>query len=248
MSDLLVLSAAGFVAGVMNAMAGGGTFVTIPALVWMGTPSLVANASSTVALFPGQLASTWAYRSNLADFGAVSLRSLLIVSIAGGFAGALLLLLTPERAFEVIIPWLLLIATLTFAFGAQAGAALRRHVRIGPVMLLGLQFVLAIYGGYFGGGVGIMMMAAWSLLQSADLRIMTPARTCLVAATNAVAVICFMVAGVVEWSATLAMLIAAIVGGYAGARLALAMNVKVLRAAILFISSAMTLAFFQRAY
>jgi uncharacterized protein len=247
-NDLVVLSAAGFVAGVMNAMAGGGTFVTIPALVWMGTPSLVANASSSVALFPGQLASTWAFRSNLAGLGAVSLRSLLIVSVAGGFAGALLLLLTPERAFEAIIPWLLLIATLTFAFGAQAGAALRRHMRIGPATLLGLQFVLAIYGGYFGGGVGIMMMAAWSLLQSADLRIVTPARTCLVAATNAVAVICFMVAGIVEWSATLAMLIAAIAGGYAGARLALAMNVKLLRAVILVISSAMTLAFFQRAY
>jgi uncharacterized protein len=247
-SDLVVLSAAGFAAGVMNAMAGGGTFVTIPALVWAGTPSLVANASSTVALFPGQLASTWAYRSNLANLGAVSLRSLLIVSIAGGFAGALLLLLTPERTFDAIVPWLLLIATLTFAFGAQAGAALRRHIRIRPATLLALQFVLAMYGGYFGGGVGIMMMAAWSLLQSADLRIMTPARTCLVAATNAVAVICFMVAGVVEWSATLAILIAAITGGYAGARLTLAMNVKVLRAVILVISSAMTLAFFQRAY
>ena len=112
MSDLLVLSAAGFIAGVMNAMVGGGTFVTIPALVWTGTSSLAANASSTVALFPGQLASTWAYRKHLANFGAVSLRALLIVSIAGGFAGALLLLLTPERTFEVIIPWLLLVATL----------------------------------------------------------------------------------------------------------------------------------------
>ena len=87
MNELAVLSAAGFVAGVMNAVAGGGTFVTIPALVWAGTPSLVANATSTVALFPGQLASTWAYRDNLADLGAVSLRSLLIVSLIGGLAG-----------------------------------------------------------------------------------------------------------------------------------------------------------------
>ena len=248
MNELAVLSGAGFMAGVMNAMAGGGTFVTIPALVWAGMPSLVANASSTVALFPGQLASTWAYRDNLADLGAVSLRSLLIVSIMGGLAGALLLLLTPERAFDAIVPWLLLIATLTFAFGAHAGAALRRHLRIGPASLLAAQFVLAIYGGYFGGGVGIMMMAAWSLLQSADLRVMTPARTCLVAATNAIAVVCFMAAGIVEWAATLAMLVAAIVGGYAGARLALVMNVAVLRAVVLVISSVMTLAFFHRAY
>jgi uncharacterized membrane protein YfcA len=192
------------------------------------------------------LASTWAYRETLASFGAVSLRALLIVSLAGGFAGALLLLLTPERTFEAIIPWLLLVATLTFAFGREAGAALRRHIRIGPAALLVLQFVLAIYGGYFGGGVGIMMMAVWSLLGSADLRVITPARTFLVAATNAVAVICFMVAGAVAWPETLAMLLAAIVGGYAGARLALRMNPTVLRAAILLISSAMTLAFFLR--
>ncbi|HEY7386556.1 MAG TPA: sulfite exporter TauE/SafE family protein [Beijerinckiaceae bacterium] len=248
MNELAVLSVAGFIAGVMNAMAGGGTFVTIPALVWAGTPALVANASSTVALFPGQVASNWAYRQNLSDLGAVSLRSLLIVSILGGLAGALLLLLTPTRAFEAIIPWLLLLATLTFAFGARAGVALRRHLRIGPASLLAAQFVLAIYGGYFGGGVGIMMMAAWSLLQSADLRIMTPARTCLVAATNAIAVLCFVIAGIVEWAATLAILVAAVAGGYAGARLALVMNVRVLRAVILIISSAMTLAFFQRSY
>ncbi|HEX2727625.1 MAG TPA: sulfite exporter TauE/SafE family protein [Beijerinckiaceae bacterium] len=129
MNDLVVLSAAGFVAGVMDAMAGGGTFVTIPALVWAGTPSLVANASSTVALFPGQLASTCAYRGTLADLGAVSLRSLLVVSVSGGFVGSLLLLLTPERAFDVIVPWLLLIATLAFAFGARAGAVRSRNLR-----------------------------------------------------------------------------------------------------------------------
>jgi uncharacterized protein len=248
MSDLLVLGAAGFAAGVMNAMAGGGTFVTIPALVWTGTPSLVANASSTVALFPGQVASTWAYRQHLVSFGAVCLRDLLIVSIAGGFAGALLLLLTSVRAFEAIIPWLLLVATLAFAFGRQAGAVLRRHIRIGPPGLLALQFVLAIYGGYFGGGVGIMMMAVWSLLGSVDLRAMTPTRTLLVGAMNAVAVICFILAGAVEWPATLVMLGSAVVGGYAGARFALRMPSKLLRAVILLISSGMTLAFFLRVY
>jgi uncharacterized membrane protein YfcA len=247
MSDLLVLGAAGFVAGVMNAMAGGGTFVTIPALVWTGTPSLVANASSTVALFPGQLASTWAFREHLASFGGVSLATLLTVSLAGGFAGALLLLLTPERTFEAIIPWLLLVATLTFALGREAGAALRRHIRIGAPSLLALQFALAVYGGYFGGGVGIMMMAVWSLIGTADLRTMTPARTFLVAATNTVAVLCFIAAGAVEWPATLTMLMAAVVGGYAGARLALRMKPTILRAVILVISSAMTLAFFLRA-
>ena len=248
MSALLLLAAAGFLAGTMNAVVGGGTFVTIPALVWAGVPSVLANSSSTVALFPGTLASTWAFREDFAPFGAVSIRGLLIVSVLGGLVGALLLLWTPTRTFDQLIPWLLLVATLAFAFGREAGATLRRVIRIGPGTLLVAQFLLAIYGGYFGGGIGIMMMAAWSLLESVDLRAMSPARVLLVSAMNGIAVVCFIAAGAVLWPEALAILVSAVVGGYGGARIARRIKPNHLRAVILALSSAMTLAFFLRAY
>jgi uncharacterized membrane protein YfcA len=247
MIEFVMLVLAGFVAGAMNAVVGGGTFVSLPAMVWAGVPSVVANASTTVALFPGAVASTWAYREDFASFGQVSIRSLLVVSLIGGLLGALLLLLTPERTFDALVPWLLLVATLAFAFGRQAGAALRRVVRIGPATVLVAQFALAIYGGYFGGGVGIMMMAAWSLLETVDLRTMSPARTLLVSATNGIAVICFIGAGAVRWPETLAVLVSGIAGGYLGARVARGIPVPTLRAIILVVSTAMTAAFFLRA-
>jgi uncharacterized membrane protein YfcA len=248
MSTLLVLTAVGFLAGTMNAVVGGGTFVTIPALIWAGVPSVLANSSSTVALFPGTLASTWGFREDFASFGQVSIRALLSVSLLGGLVGALLLLWTPTRTFDQLMPWLLLAATLAFAFGRDAGAALRRVARIGPAALLVMQFLLGIYGGYFGGGVGIMMMAAWSLLDSVDLKAMSPARVLLVSAMNAIAVVCFIVADAVLWPETLAILVSAVIGGYAGARVARRLTPSHLRAVVLVVSTAMTIAFFVRAY
>src|SRR5262249_27619768 len=146
------------------------------------------------------------------DFGAtepLSLRLLTPISVIGGLAGAMLLLATPARVFDVVIPWLLLLATLTFAAGARAGLALRRVVAIGPRTLPAVQFVLAVYGGYFGGAVGLMMMASWSLLHARDdLKNLAPARVFLTSATNAAAVLWFVVAGAVRWPEALAMSIA----------------------------------------
>lgn len=146
----------------------------------------------------------------------------------GGLVGAVLLLATPARLFDAIIPFLLLLATLTFAFGARAGLALHRVVPIGPGATLPVQFVISIYGGYFGGAVGLMMMATWSLLTAnADLKAMAPARVLLVSAANGAAVLWFIIAGAVRWPATLAMLGAAVVGGCAaGARAAVARGAR----------------------
>jgi uncharacterized membrane protein YfcA len=188
-SHAALLSGAGLLAGAMNAAAGGGSFVTLPALVAVGVPPVEANASSTVALFPGSLASALAYRDDLTPLGGLPLRTLIPVSLAGGLVGALLLLVTPARSFEAIIPWLLLAGSLAFAFGGHAGAALRRVVRIGPPTLLACQFLLGVYGGYFGGAVGIMMMAAWGLFGVSDVRAMNATKVVLVGATNAVAVV-----------------------------------------------------------
>jgi hypothetical protein len=248
MIETLLLVGAGFLAGTMNAVAGGGSFVTLPALVFAGLPSVTANASSTVALYPGSLTSTWAYRQGLSGFGGVPLTALAGTSIAGGLLGAVLLLVTPEVAFNRIVPFLLLLATLTLAFGREAGARLRQVVRIGPATVLPAQFLLAIYGGYFGGAVGIMMMAVWSLLSNADLKAMNPAKTLLVAATNTIAVLCFVAAGAVAWPETLAVLVSGAVGGYFGARAALRMDPRHIRIGVTLIAAGMTAAFFIRAW
>ena len=246
---LLLLAAAGLLAGGMNAIAGGGSFVTFPAMVFAGLPPVIANASSTVALFPGTLASTWAYRRELTGTVDIRLRWMLPASIAGGLCGALLLLFTPEHLFDIVIPWLLLLATLTFAFGAQAGAALRRVVRIGPVTLLVVQFVISLYGGYFGGAVGLMMLAAWGLLTaSVNVKAMAPARTLLVSAANGAAVLLFIGSGVVRWPDTLALLAGAVAGGYGGAHVARRLPPVLVRAIVLLLTATITAVFFRRAF
>src|SRR5689334_6123493 len=165
-------------AGTMNAVAGGGSFVGFPAMVLAGLPPVAANATNTVALFPGTVASTWAYRSMLRGVAGVSLRVLVPVTLLGGMA--ILLLLTPGAAFDLVVPWLLLLATLTFAAGPRPGQWLRHRVRIGRGTLLVIQFLLAIYGGYFGGAVGLMMMAVWTLIDPSELKVLAGARTFLV--------------------------------------------------------------------
>jgi hypothetical protein len=232
----------------MNAVAGGGTFVTLPALIFAGVPSVAANATSTVALFPGTLASAYAYRKDFRSFDDVPIATLLAISVAGGLVGALLLLFTPNKSFDVIVPWLLLIGTVTFAFGPQFSVMLRRHFRIGPGTVKACQFVLSIYGGYFGGAVGIMLMACWSLLGMTDLLAMNAAKTLLVTAMNTVAAICFAIAGLVWWPQTLIMLAAAVIGGYVGARVARRLDPILFRKLISVFYFALTAAFFWRAF
>jgi uncharacterized membrane protein YfcA len=248
MHHYLLLVVAGLLAGTMNAVAGGGSFVGFPAMVFAGLPAIAANATNTVALFPGTLASTWAYRSDLRGVSGISLRVLVPISLVGGTLGAILLLVTPGAAFDLVVPWLLLLATLTFAGGRRLGEWLRRHMRIGRPTFLVIQFILSIYGGYFGGAIGLMMMAVWSLLDGADLKELAGTRTLLVSATNGAAVICFLVAGVVRLPEMLAMMVSAIAGGYYGARLAMILPPNVLRIFVVALSATVTIAFFLRTY
>lgn len=232
----------------MNALAGGGTFVTLPALIAAGVPSVNANTSSTVALFPGQLVSTWTYRDGLGPIGSVPLRSLVIATFIGGALGAVLLLRTPIKTFDIVLPWLMAIATVALALGARLGEILRRRWRIGGPAVVALQFCLGVYGGYFGGGVGIMMMAVWSLLSERTLKSFNAPRTLLVSAANAVAVLIFIAAQAVRWREALVMLVAAALGGYVGALIGRRAPAGIIRAATLLLSVSMTLAFFVRAY
>ncbi len=247
MESWLLLLGAGLLAGAMNALAGGGSFVTLPALIAAGVPSVAANASSTVALYPGGLASAWVYRQGLTQVCGVPIRPMLAVTLAGGLAGALLLLWTPSSAFDLILPWLLLIATLALAFGPKVAPWLQSRAKVGAAPILVLQFALGVYGGYFGGAVGLMMVAAWGLLADVDLKRLNPPRTLMVSAANTIAVICFALAGAVRWRETLVLGAAAIIGGYAGAHLGRRLDPRLVRAATLTLSVVMTALFFLRA-
>jgi len=248
MEQWLILFGAGLLAGAMNALAGGGSFVTLPALIAAGVPSVQANASSTVALWPGSAASAWTYHQGFRPVCGVAPRALLAVTLAGGLAGSLLLLWTSSKAFDVILPWLLLFATLALAFARRLGAVLHGRIagRTGPV--LAAQFLLGIYGGYFGGAVGLMMVAVWAVLGETDIRALNAPRTFLVTAANTVAVVAFALAGAVRWPQTLVMLAGGLIGGVAGARLGRVVSSEVARAMTLAFTSAITVVFFVRAY
>ena len=248
MDSLLIAGVAGLVGGSMNAIAGGGSFVTLPALVAAGVPSVNANATSTVGLVPSALASAYAYRHDFKGFDGVSMAAMAVVSILGGAGGALLLMNTPQRVFDMIVPWLLLFGTIVFAFGRQAGEALRKRVHITPGLVLVFQFLLGVYGGYFGGAVGIMMMATWSLLTTSTLAAMQPARNLLNAAMNATASLLFIAGGLIYWPQMLALLTGAIVGGYFAARFARGLDPAKARIAISCLNACITGLMFWRAY
>ena len=248
MEPILLVFIAGITAGAMNALAGGGSFVSLPALIAAGIPPVLANTSSTVALFPGGVASAWAYRAGLRPVGAVPVRSLLAATLCGGMAGALLLLQTSSAAFTFVLPWLLLVALVALAFGRRAGEALRRHWQIRAHAVLAVQFALGIYGGYFGGAVGIMMIAMWGLLENCDVKHLNAPRTLMVSAANVVAVVAFIIAHAVRWPETLTMLAGAVIGGYGGAWVGQRAPSGIVRSMTLIITAGITLLFFVKTY
>jgi uncharacterized membrane protein YfcA len=245
LADLLLLISA-FGAGIMNAVAGGGSFLTFPALVFTGVPSIIANASSTVATFPGSFVSAWAYRKDFKPFDGIGMGPILAVSLVGSILGALLLLWTPQQTFDAVIPWLLGAATLLFAVGRRVTPYLQRAFTIGPATLLTIQFVIAIYGGYFGGAIGILMLALFALFGLDDIHRMNAMKTLLAGTLNAAAVVCFIIAGKVWWYQTAIMFVGAILGGLAGPAVAKRMQQNHLRLAIIAIGVGMTIAFAVR--
>lgn len=244
---LLLLIVSAFAAAVMNSVAGGGSFLTFPALVFAGIPSVSANATSTVALFPASFASAWAYRHDFPQLTGISAKTIMGISLLGGIAGALLLIFTPVRTFDAVVPWLLLAATVLFAAGKHVTPYLKRVVTIGPVTLCVVQFIIAVYGGYFGGAIGIMMLAVFGLFGLTNIHSMNALKTLLAGTLNGVAVVCFVIAGQVQWDAALIMLASALAGGYVGARVARRMNPDLVRILVIGIGVLMTVAFFLRA-
>ncbi len=240
---LLVLAA--FLAGVINSVAGGGSFLTFPALVFAGIPSVVANASSTVALLPGSAASGFAYRGEIRSSGQANLRSWLLISLAGGALGAFLLLFTSDRTFRHLAPWLLLMATIVFAFGSQLSRALQGRMQVSSRAMLILLLPIAVYGGYFGGGIGIMFLAAFRLYGMENIHGMNGIKAVLAATLNGIAALIFISARQVSWKPTLIMMAAGIVGGYLGPLLARRVPAATIRAMVVTVGVLMTIYFFR---
>lgn len=243
-----MIAGAGFLAGAMNALAGGGSFVSLPALIGAGVPSVQANTSSTLALWPGSVASVWVYRKGLGDISGVPLRPMLLVTLAGGLLGAYLLLHTSSKIFDTVLPWLLLTATLMLAFSKPFSEWLRNHLTVSPAFVIAVQFLLGIYGGYFGGAVGLMMLSVWGLLGGKDPKSLNAPRVLMASATNAMAVLTFIAARAIRWPETLVMLVFATAGGYAGAWVGHRTPAKVIRVGTLMVAATITTVFFVRAY
>ncbi|QDZ06186.1 sulfite exporter TauE/SafE family protein [Sphingomonas panacisoli] len=245
---LLLALAAGFVGGAMNALAGGGTFATLPSLLAIGLPANIANATSNVALLPGAGTSAWAFRDELGPVGGVGIRTLAAITFAGGLVGSVLLVVTPSKAFDFIIPWLVLYAFVVLAFGKRASAWLQQRVTIGRNTLLSVQMLLGIYGGYFGGGVGLMTTATYGLLAGHTPRELFAPRTLMLAIANLAAAIVFVAAGMVRWTACLPMLAGAVIGGWAGAHVGKRLPAEWVRVWTLLVTGVTTIVFFARAY
>ncbi|HXH04469.1 MAG TPA: sulfite exporter TauE/SafE family protein, partial [Candidatus Competibacteraceae bacterium] len=196
---LPLLLAAAFFAGALNAVAGGGSFLTLPALVFVGVPPVTANATGTLALLPGYLSGAWGFREDIRPPHSLSLGPLILLSLAGGSAGALLLLITPNATFRAIVPWLLLAATALFAYGPRLLRGLRGRHEAGPAATALGVLAVTVYGGYFNGGLGILLLALFGLLGMADLNAMNGLKNLVSAVLTSIAVAVYAWGGAIVW-------------------------------------------------
>lgn len=243
---------AGVVGGALNAVAGGGSFVAFPALLFTGVPPVQANATNTVALWIGTTASGGAYRNRLHISRRVML-PLIATSIAGGLIGAFLLIRTPAHTFLRVLPWLMLGATLLFAFGkhltSRFSGGLEHEATVTALAFASFfELVVAVYGGYFGGGVGIMNLAMLAALGMTDIHAMNALKVVLGAIINGVAVITFIAAHAIYWPEGIVTTAGAIIGGYSAAHFAQQLPQSWIRTFVILVGTGMTVYFFVRAY
>jgi len=247
--DVAVMLAASAGGGIMNALAGGGTLLTFPSLVFLGMPAIQANATSTVALLPGAASSMAGYRREVAAHRSW-LKTLLLPSHAGGALGSVLLLLTPEKAFARLAPYLVLFATLLFLF--QVVSSRRRDGAAPPAppglerwaAAWALQFGVAVYGGYFGAGIGILMLVILGYLGLEDIHAMNGLKNFFGICINSVAAGYFILRGAVVWPAALVMVVGATAGGFLGAHFARRIGKEKARIAVVVIGFLITIILF----
>ncbi|HEX8033628.1 MAG TPA: sulfite exporter TauE/SafE family protein [Ktedonobacterales bacterium] len=254
------LFVAAMLAGALNSIAGGGSFISFPTLLFTGVPTKLANATNTVALWPASLAGAVAYRKDLDTKNRLQLWVFLGVSLAGGLLGALLLLNISSKTFAHLVPYLLLVATLIFTFGGSIAARIRA-AREGssdaaleakgqgpaPLTLIVsalMQFVTAIYGGFFGGGIGIIMLATLSILGMENIHGMNALKNILATCINGIAVVAFVIARMVLWPQALLMIVGGVVGGYASGYFARRLDPKLVRRIVVIFAWCLTAYFF----
>ncbi|HEU4388561.1 MAG TPA: sulfite exporter TauE/SafE family protein [Blastocatellia bacterium] len=246
----IVIFAAGFCAGMINSVAGGGTLISFPALIWIGRDPIVANATNTLSLWPGSLAGMLGFRRELSG-SKQWIVALIVPSIAGAVAGAVLLLHTPSSTFAAIVPYLILIATLLLAvqepitrrINSQTGGPQSRRWWIVAILF---QFAVAVYGGYFGAGIGILMLAALGLMGLTDIHRMNALKNLFALCINGVAAIYFAGSGAVRWSDSVLVAAGSVAGGFGGSRLARKLGRKFVRRTIILIGLGMALSLFLR--
>ena len=244
-SILLLISLAGFYAGTQNTLAGGGSFITFPALLLAGLNPLAANITSTVALFPNQITSSWTGRNLAEGVNTVSLNQLLALSLMGGLVGAILLLITPVTFFAQLVPWLVLFATSVFTWGSFRKTPSQASNNLPVPLLMSVQFVIGIYGGYFGGGIGFLMLAALTIAGQ-QVRAATATKNVLAMAMNASAVTLFIFSNQVDWAAALALAIGGITGALAGNWLLHRLPTQILRGIVVTVGIILTIWLFIR--
>ena len=244
---LLLIALAGLYAGTQNALAGGGSFITFPALLLAGLNPLAANMSSTIALFPSQIASSIAGRKLVAGVATVSFRQLFVVSMIGGVLGALLLLSTPVTIFSGLVPWLVLFATVAFAWGSFV---FKPHpdpekAALSSVAILCIQGLIAVYGGYFGGGIGFLMLASLTVAGQ-QVKNAGATKNALAMTMNASAVLIFAFSPMVNWAAVIALGIGGVAGGALGGWLMHRLPAQILRGFIVLVGVALTVWLFVK--
>jgi len=243
---------AGALGGAINAVAGGGSFVAFPALLFTGVAPIPANATNTLALWVGVTASGGAYRNRLSISRRVMI-PLIVTSMLGGLAGALLLIRTPGQTFLKVLPWLLLGATLLFAFGkhltGRISASISHDASNAALASAAIfELAVAVYGGYFGGGIGIMNLAMLAALGMTDIHAMNALKVVLGGVINGVATITFVVSGAIVWPQAIVMILGAILGGYFAAHYAQKLPQMWIRIFVILVGAGMTVYFFARAY
>src|SRR5262245_13752606 len=244
-AHVVLLLGAAFLAGALNAVAGGGSFLTLPALIFTGIAPVAANATGTVALLPGYILGAWVFRDDMRTIEAAALWRIVAASLLGGMAGATLLLVTPNPTFRAIVPWLVLAATAIFALAPPMLRRLRREKRAGIAATMVGVLAVSVYGGYFNGGLGILLLALFGLLGFSNLYTMNGLKNLLSGTLTTVAVVIYALGGAVHWPSALPMMLAATAGGYAGARLGRQTPTLCLRVGIIATGLIMALLFFH---
>ncbi len=234
-------------AGAQNQLAGGGSFVTLPVLMMTGMDARAANITSTVALFPGQVTGGWLGRSFASGTASLSLRALTVISLIGGAIGAVLLLLTPSGVFAKMVPWLVLFATAAFAWGSFLRKPPRQDdpPAIGKIPAGAIQFGISVYGGYFGGGIGFLMLAALAVA-GVPVRAAASTKNVLAGVMNFTAVVIFLVSGEVRWLAMVVAMTGALIGSWLGAQMLRRVNERALRFVVVAIGIALTIGLFHK--